>query len=332
MAAPQLMSYNEWMTKTNRKAWHGQSLKDRSGALQAVDGIVQAYDANPKPADLELLKNLLDAWIAGKLKGGQLDTIRDHKGAVTDLKHRCDAAVQLAQPLPWTEQYPGIFIANDLYRGNAWVPDDFAGTVQESLTKIGSKPIGKKLLKDLSDRCAADGTKKVVIEYSGAGSSAAPLDVITNDSRKQVQKTSPFDAALDPQTLLANPNLIATPHGVMADGKRKNFIGGAGTSAVVTWNHKDKGLDGRPAFVALAHELVHAYHYVLGMCYRAATGFVTDGQDNGIMEEEMRTVGVLKYKDEVPSENAIRNEHGLNRRAEYAPGISFANVKATAFI
>ena len=50
------------------------------------------------------------------------------------------------------------------------------------------------------------------------------------------------------------------------------------------------------------------------------------------MEEEMRTVGVLKYKDEVPSENAIRGEHKIKLRDEYSPGTDFSKVTATVFV
>jgi hypothetical protein len=206
------------------------------------------------------------------------------------------------------------------------------GTVVDGLKMIASKPVGKKLLKDISRACAASETKKVVIEYSGAGSSAARIDVVTNDSRKMVQKVSISSPSLNPQELLANPKLIATPNGMPADGQRRNFVNAEGTGAVVTWNHKDKGLDGRPGHIALAHELIHACHYVLGNCYRAATGFVQDNENSGIMEEEMRTVRLLKYKDELPSENAIRNEHKFKLRTENIPNVSFANVKASLFV
>jgi hypothetical protein len=43
----------------------------------------------------------------------------------------------------------------------------------------------------------------------------------------------------------------------------------------------------------------------------------------------MRTVGCLLYAGEVPSENAIRAEHNLATRLNYAPNISFAAVTAT---
>lgn len=327
MAAPNLITYNNWLTQTNRSKWHGQSNKTRSDELEAVDNLIQAYEQDKDPSNLELLSMLLNAWVGGKIKNGNMSTIRDHQGAVTTLKNNVDQALQLNSPVAWDQAYPGIFIAEDLYRGNHWVPDDFKGTVTASLTTIASQPIGKQLLDDIS--AASTDVKKVVIEYSGAGSAAAPLAAITNDERKKVQKVSTMSPSLNVQQLLSNPDLVATPSGVSADGKTKNFVNAAGTGAVVTWNHKDQGLDGRPAFVALAHELVHAFHYILGNCYRAATGMVSDGQDNGIMEEEMRTVGILKYKNETPSENAIRGEHGINPRTEYGPNISFANVKSS---
>jgi hypothetical protein len=319
------MSSQEWLQKTNRKAWHGQSIKDRSSALEVVDSYVAAYDtpAGKTPANLEYLYRFLKQWSDGKMKKGVIDTIRDHKGAVTTLLQKCEQGMTLWKPTP--SRYDKISIGVDTYRGNAWVPDDFRGAVEEALDKIASKKIGRQLLADLTKGCT--GTKEVVIEYGGR-STAAPLAVITNESRKKVQPTNNDDDRYDLDAMVSKPELIATA--ITEDGHPTRFVPGAGTGAVVTFNHADKGTESpaRPTFIALAHELVHAFHYVNGMCYRAASGGLKDNGDTGLMEEEMRTVGCDKYKDEIPSENAIRGEHGVALRARYSD-ISFANVVAT---
>lgn len=322
---PTIMSSAEWLQRTQRKSWHGQSLKDRSSALQQLDAWVLTWHGNngKTPSNLEYLYRFLKAWSDGKLKKGVIDTIRDHKGAVTELLDQCEKGMTLWQPV--ASRYAKISIGVDNYRGNAWVPDDFKGAVETALDKIASQPVGRKLLDDIGKACT--GAKQVVIEYGGR-STAAPVAVITNESRKKVQPVSLGDDRYDLDEMVSQPELIATA--ITEDGHPTRFIPGAGTGAVVTFNHKDMGVESppRPVFVALAHELVHAYHYVSGMCYRAASGGLRDGGDTGLMEEEMRTVGCLKYKGEIPSENAIRGEHGLALRDRYSD-ISFDHVVAT---
>lgn len=324
-----IMSHADWLRRTAVQKWHKQSDKTRSPALVMVDNFVQGYELSKDPQNLEGLHEFLTAWVNGKLKRGVIDSIRDHDGAASELKRQVDAAVRLRDPIVWKKRYPNILIADDTYRGSAWVPDDFIGTARDSLALIESKPVGKKLLEDLEDLCQRSTTKKVVIQYSSVFSSAAPLDPITNESRKKLNRVRSTDVATDPQTLLANPLLVAKPK--IIEGRRA-YIGGGGTGCVVNWKHTDRGLDGRPTHIALAHELVHAIHYVGGMCYRAATGGLSDLGNTGIMEEEMRTVGFGPYAKESPSENAIRAEHNIPLRPTYNPDIDFTKVDATPFM
>ena len=320
MPAPILMSHAEWLQKTNRKSWHGQSNKDRSNALVVIDQQLLAYEQAPAPSTLENLHTFLKAWSNGKLKRGVLDTIRDHKGAVTQLLDQCDRATILWSPIP--SRFDKISIGVDVYRGNNWVPDGFKGAIEGALDQIATRPIGRKLLEDIGKR--AVGTKQVVIEY-GKLSTAAPLAVIDNSSRRKVQPRIGEDR-YDLTEMMQNPDLI----GRIVDGENgKTFVPSAGTGAVVTFNHEDAGTDGRPAFIALAHELVHAFHYLSGSCYRAASGGIQDGGNSGLMEEEMRTVGCEMFVGETPSENAIRGEHGITPRKTYSEVASFANVTRT---
>ena len=334
MPAPDIMSSADWLRRTAVAKKVGTGDKARSAALQYVDNLVAAYEGQRSVSNLTFLENFLNAWMQSKTKYfGPFkkirDSMRDYDGAVTELKRSVDHATQLWSPLP--SAYAGIFIGADTYRGNDWVPDGFVGTVRQCIAAIAGKPIGAKLLQDLSDGCTRDPVKKVVIEY-GARSTAAPIPVVTNESRKKVQPCLGEDR-YDLDALMSDPALLAVARD--GDGDIPDYVGGAGTGAVVTFKHTDPGPPGapRPAFIALAHELIHALHYVQGMCYRAATGGIQDGGNTGLMEEEMRTVGLHQYAGEIPSENAIRAEQTppIPRRTDYSATDSFANVTATPF-
>ncbi|MEM9060112.1 MAG: M91 family zinc metallopeptidase [Pseudomonadota bacterium] len=303
---------------------------DRSDALTLIDTQLGAYDDEKTPDKLEFLKLFLDAWYQSKLKRDVLKTIRNHDNAVTELKRSVDRATALRNPTLWSAEFPGIYIADDLYRGTSWVPDDFRGSIEDSLNTIITKPIGRKLVEDISDACTRSESKRVVIQYSGTFSSCAALEPVTPENRKKLNRVSPVDEVWDPAELMQNPALMVQFTGDEHEGKR-DYINGAGTGAVVNLRHEDKGLDGRPTYIALAHELVHAYHFVTGNCYRAAWGGLVKGGNTGIMEEEMRTVGFGAYAGEVPSENAIRAEHRIPLRPNYTPDMPFTNVTATVF-
>jgi hypothetical protein len=316
-------------------------MHSRSAELVYVDDALGEYEASPEPKTLWKLKYFLEAWSAGKVKtkknGRQeLSTIRDHKGAVTDLLRVLRAATQLHNPTP--TRFQGIFIGNDLFRGDHWVCDGFKGKAETALAVINSRPVGRQLLAEISAKCRLDPTKQVVIEYSGGSSNAGPVEVMTNDNRLLVQSNhwSMFAGVERPSVhaVMSNPALVVTwTPGVYRVGETRDYIPGAGTGAVCSWNATFPGYEGniRPTFVALAHELVHAHHYTHGSCYRAVTGLAQDGENHGLMEEEMRTVGFGRYANEALSENSIREEHGEPRRTNYIHGQNWNNVVATIF-
>ena len=87
---------------------------------------------------------------------------------------------------------------------------------------------------------------------------------------------------------------------------------------------------GRPNYIGLSHELVHAYNDIKGVMnfdyYNDVVGL--NGQSKhynsnhglGIIYEEFATVGGIEgfsYGDSYPTENKIRAEHGLRLRANY---------------
>lgn len=85
--------------------------------------------------------------------------------------------------------------------------------------------------------------------------------------------------------------------------------GGSGTTAAVVWNPNvtSTPLGERPAFVGLAHELIHAYHYTNGLA-----------MSDPVKEEEF-TVGLIPYATSDYTENKIRVEHNLPPRESYDP-------------
>ena len=338
MAAPGLITKTEWIKQTKRRA------HSRSDALKTVDDYIDAYDHNKTPGNLENLRVFLDLWVNPKYKSHwyrsevKLETIRDHLGAVTSLLRACEQALALRSPI--ASDYGGIFIGNDQYRGNHWVVDGFVGTVRDALREIARGPNGRQLLADLTAAHNRDPGKKIVIEYCGdiGKSCAAPIEVMTNENRRLVQATNSLVARNypNPQASLQNPRLMAIETGVTEDNRQRTYVGGAGTGAVVVWASQDPGppwVGGhRPGFIALAHELVHAHHYLRGSCYRAATGFVEDNGNTGIMEEEMRTVGCQRFVGEVPSENAVRADHHIAARTSYDPRLCWDHVVASPFL
>jgi hypothetical protein len=158
----------------------------------------------------------------------------------------------------------------------------FPGIVAEALGKINSKPVGKKLLAGiagLSSR-AKFGYTVCIMRPSGLG-------IEDKNDGKGPQWNS---------------------GSVAKRGNETDACNGTGTVTQVIWNANIvETPDGsRPAFIALAHELVHAYYNLKGEAYSDTS------------TEEYATVGLAPLKDlrEV-NENLIRAEHGVALRAQY---------------
>jgi hypothetical protein len=327
MAKPILMSYATWMSDTTVKKWHGQSDKDRSPDLANVDAYLQQYEISAQwPQMLRQLEVVLEKWVSAKTKSdGTLNTIRDNQ-TVRLLQQSVKAARTFPNPVPWDSAFPGISIAQDPFAGDFPVPTDFSAKVGNDLGDLISKARGKQLMKMVSDACE-DKKHQVVIQYFTKGSSnCAPVNVpITNEFRRRL--TEP--GGVNMTELMGNPALVATSIRVGAGGRE--FVPNTGANAVVRYDPDDKGSGeeaGRPSFIALAHEMVHAYHFVNGLCARQPTGG-TSG-DQGGAEEEMRAVGARAYKDDPPSENWIRDEWSLPPRTSYS-GNDFSGTTATLF-
>ena len=327
MAKPILMSYTTWMSDTTVKKWHGQSDKDRSPDLANVDAYLQQYEISAQwPQMLRQLEVVLDKWVNAKTKSdGTLNTIRDN-ATVKSLVQQVKTARTFPNPVPWDPAFPGISIAQDPFAGDFPVPADFSAKVGNDLGDLISKVRGKQLMKMISDACE-DKKHQVVVQYFTKGSSnCAPVNVpVTNEFRRRL--TEP--GGVNMTELMGNPALVAMSVRVGTGGRE--FVPNTGANAVVRYDPDDKGSGeeaGRPSFIALAHEMVHAYHFVNGLCARQPTGG-TSG-DQGGAEEEMRAVGARAYKDDPPSENWIRDECSLPLRTSYS-GNDFSGTTATLF-
>lgn len=327
MAKPILMTYASWMSDTTVKKWHGQSDKDRSQGLDLVDQYLQQYHISPQwPQMLRQLEVVLDAWVSAKTKSdGTLNTIRDN-ATVKLLVQQVKTARTLPNPLPWDNAYPCISIAQDPFSGDFVVPSDFSSKVTNDLGDLISKARGKQLMQMISDACVAN-KHQVVIQYNkgAGGNQCAPVNVaVTNEFRRKLGELG----GVDQSALLSNPALVAT---IKLGSNGPEFVPNTGANAVLRYDPDDKGFgeeEGRPSFIGLAHELVHAYHFVNGLCARSPNG--SKDADTGGAEEEMRAVGALAYKDEVPSENWIRDEWKMALRKSYS-GNNFAGTTATLF-
>lgn len=170
--------------------------------------------------------------------------------------------------------YPFIKVYND----DAINPY-FPMTVIEALAKINSKPIGAKLLAGLSNSKVAPNAEGWKVRIQRA--SASIHVVVGNPGAEGGSKAAGSDESLAKS--------------------------GAGTRAYCVWNPNIFNTPNgeRPAFIGLAHELVHCYHMV--------NGTMKHGYDN----EEQFTVGIGSYEGEEITENAIRAEHNVPTRTQY---------------
>ena len=90
----------------------------------------------------------------------------------------------------------------------------------------------------------------------------------------------------------------------------QNATNGIGVPTTIHWNPNEVNTPTgpRPAFIGLAHELIHAWHNLRG---------------DALMDdrwEEMATVGLYQYANyRSKTENKVRAEHGVPLRPSYAP-------------
>lgn len=179
----------------------------------------------------------------------------------------------------WDEDHPGIKIVTE----KESTPATFFHDVNTALNKIRSKPVGKGLLKTIAAKCLMS-NKSVFIDHY------------------LVSLASPSG---NPKEAYGHEQKDAEGHAF--------FVPGEGQSAAISWDPTDPGppYAPRPAYVGLAHELIHALHIVHGL------QVYDTNQADGLAINEATVVGLGIFKDEPFTENAIRHEQGIALRTQY---------------
>ncbi len=213
-------------------------------------------------------------------------------------------------PLPKRKQYEaqpapresGIFI-EDTYGAS------FKFATIKALDKISSKGKGANLLKVISNRYQGVGTSKgkSVVIHLGQGTLADH-----DSSMSHTYQNSTVGPGRTEVRRAASPGSVVR-------------LPGSGMSSTVYYNpniehqYTMAAKIKTPAYIALAHELIHAMHSLGGEVlkpYSWANG--TPNSSSGAILEEAKTVGLGIYKNTAISENAIRREHNLPQRTFYA--------------
>ena len=162
----------------------------------------------------------------------------------------------------------------------------FNAIVGEALSRIASRPVGRRLLD----------------EIHSAPMPTRSLFKVQINCPKVIEATpgEPADFYPGSKTFRGVETAAISEFG---------HPPGAGTGSAIRWNpNVITTPDGaRPSFIGLAHELIHARRNLLGI-----------GTDQlNPQEEEEYTVGFSLQGDGV-NENAIRSEHGIRLRATYS--------------
>jgi len=247
--------------------------------------------------------------------------------------------------LLWNSAYPGIYIDPRTLNQHTMKISGLGGAEAGAFTsatgaclgRIAAKPVGSDLLTLISKRCGGIGSRGAKLTCRimfGQGT-------LTNRHGNLTQGRY-IDSAIG--KTFAGPDLnFSQPEDLilaqMATNCRRTgkvsghdmAMAGQALPAFVSFNpfitydvfsQANLGVP-TPAFVALAHELVHALHTLSGDRIK------NDNDDKETMIEEARTVGAGKYANTRISENAIRRENNVPLRLFYSdPGDCDTNALA----
>lgn len=200
-------------------------------------------------------------------------------------------------------------------------PINFLQQVDRDMKMIRSKPIGRDLL-DLIDKRNL-GIGATLSATRGLDGSLVPIP-------KTVTIKNGFGT-------MSRDNLNTTAHtresgrtqevvnGLRIAGKNHGYaFAGRGANTVTVMYNPEQDYTAllkmkTPSFIALAHELIHAWHWLSGN-FDMEVGFADDpvsGMQRLYIKEEAYTVGQGRYRNTRISENSIRAEHNLGERMFY---------------
>ena len=216
-------------------------------------------------------------------------------------------------PVQWNPFYEGIWIDDAAGAEGALAIGEahaFVMATRRALDKINSRANGRNLLDLISKRCRGVGTRlvggTVTIRY-GRGTLWAgeirPLTAAHGTAMRDITTVAGTDLRTNTPVRIrtsggtvVNPNITRAGAGNSAEISYNPFISYSSTTAI--------GVE-TPAFVALAHELCHAYHSLSGNAKAYP------------MPEEAWTVGAGRFSHTEISENGIRKDHGIALRRFY---------------
>lgn len=312
-----IMKRNKWIKDTSSIWTRGRSTG--KGSLEAVDNALLMFEScnnDQWPETLRIVEKSLAEWVESKTNNkGELKTVRSHK-TIALLQSQVKAALAGRDPRIWSGDFPPIFISTDVITETKEVHPTWSGRVEKILRDLKLDPCGRQLLELLSAACKQK-SQKVVIAFGKNQCAPVNLNILFNNEQRLRPKLSEW---------MSNPNIVQ--QGIDKSGDRPKFFGGSGSSALVLFDpDMPAGPDGeRPNWIALGHELIHAYHYVTGTCARPLTG--STNADSGLSEEEMQTIGTGGYDGHIPSENWLRESAKFPKRTKYS-GYDFCHTRCT---
>ncbi len=214
--------------------------------------------------------------------------------------------------------FKGIYLDFDLGTNTF-----FGVGVVDHLARIGSKPVGAKLLAGLGSVTAPNnaGYNVLIKPIKQAGNDAMYFD--KRFTRAELRAPTVGTIKLAKKVPWGG---LKMGGGVGSGAQPDDWSGaegGTGSSSKIMWNSSQTVLqDGAiiPHFILLAHELVHCLHNLLGTNKGGTKIAVTGpgGQVEQIKHEEVYCVGLGDYAAEEITENAIRAEWpNIPRRNTY---------------
>lgn len=215
--------------------------------------------------------------------------------------------------------FPGLQIETEV----GVTPGHFPWAVENDLRLIASGGIGSDLLELIDKRSRGIGT--------------GPAEVLPGGTRKYPNVTIGYAPGLAETTARTHTRWKHyTRRKDLEPGQAFRRTGGGHYMWAYYRPNTPGTIDGEniysqvagirtPPFIALAHELIHAWH---GMSGTMETGkhaiAIGNGTSFNLSREEAYTVGLGPYANTRISENTIRAEHRLPRRDQYRIANDFA--------
>jgi hypothetical protein len=169
--------------------------------------------------------------------------------------------------------------------------DKFVGKVKDALKTIYKKPVGKEMI-------------DTIVANAHKGKDGVTVLICAKKSLKVLTHGGLFSKRTYERGSSTNANLQASS------------TVGVGSRSTIQWDpvHNSTPDGSRPPYIALAHELVHAYHNIRGTARAIKVGDV----DGDRTTDEALTVGLRGFEHVGVSENRIRREHGIPYRVSYS--------------